>query len=239
MSWCLGNRISSFCFPDLSCSLRLRYRTENVSIHAVLFLEQKGNLCCVSGEVLQTRPVLFRRAPIARSVTQKPFSHLSLALFAHSGQVWRSVVPIGAPRVWKLSRAEPPQCVKNLQTKRYLLNHGSHSSERQESQRADGAFAVKTKDKWEGHKLFCFRLIISCARTICSSDAKLDEVALWLPSKAIKYKYEQLSPRMSRDCHVNFCSRFCHNDLCGHILPFELYRAAVASSLFCLCDSEG
>ncbi len=65
------------------------------------------------GEVYQIRTVLSRRAPIVRSVTQKPIGHLSLAFSANSQQVWLSVAPI-----WKLGhhvfgncgRAQPPHC---------------------------------------------------------------------------------------------------------------------------------
>ncbi len=48
-------------------------------------------------EVQQTCPVLFRRAPIARSGTQVPFGHFSLASGANSGLMWSS-----GPVIWQL-----------------------------------------------------------------------------------------------------------------------------------------
>ncbi len=60
----------------------------------------------VSKEVQQTHPLLFRSALIARSVTQKPFAHLSLALKANFGDLCYDLAK-GAPHEFQ-GCAKPP-----------------------------------------------------------------------------------------------------------------------------------
>ncbi len=61
-----------------------------------------GRKTCSITEVQQTHPLLFRRAPIARSVTQMSFDYLSFGHLCYQSVNW------GTARV-NLSRAEPRQ----------------------------------------------------------------------------------------------------------------------------------
>ncbi len=68
-----------------------------------LFSRHKNN-----GEVQQTRLVLFRRAPIARSVIQMPFGHLPLALSAQLSFLDHYSGNWGTVCVEIYGHAEPP-----------------------------------------------------------------------------------------------------------------------------------